>query len=238
MTSPLFRRLSTNSRNRAFKIVILGQNGVGKSALTVRAITRRFIGDYDPFLENTYSFSCNIDGDTVAMEIRDTAAEDENSRLEANIKWADAFIIVYSVTDRCSFNECSRLKILINSYAKKPKSTGQNAGACTPIVLVGNKTDCPQERMISLEEGREKAFEMGCVCFNEISVREERDSAINILKALYKQCRRPGRRAELQQRLSCPPLSLSIPSSADDSADDYAALARQRGRRKALYTIS
>jgi hypothetical protein len=38
--------------------------------------------------------------------------------LEANIRWADVFILMYSVTDKCSFDECSRLKFLIN-YNKR-----------------------------------------------------------------------------------------------------------------------
>lgn len=45
--------------------------------------------------------------------------------LEANIRWADAFILMYSVTDKCSFDECNRLKFLIN-YNKRRKKIGSN----------------------------------------------------------------------------------------------------------------
>jgi len=41
-----------------------------------------------------------------------------------------------------------------------------------PVVLVGNKTDQVGDRMVSLEEGKTRSREIGCVCFHEISVRE------------------------------------------------------------------
>lgn len=40
------------------------------------------------------------------------------SELEAKIKWADAFVLMYSVTDKCSFDECCRLRFLIG-YNKR-----------------------------------------------------------------------------------------------------------------------
>ncbi|XP_052807618.1 ras-related and estrogen-regulated growth inhibitor-like [Mya arenaria] len=242
MSSPIFRRLSMHGRNKAFRVVVLGQNGVGKSAFTVRVITQRFIGDYDPSLANTYNFTCPVDGDTVAMEIRDTAAQVDYGRLESNIKWADAFVLVYAVTDRCSFNECSRLKVLISSIPKKTKSSAQSATSNIPLVLVGNMNDRTHDRMISTQEGREMALEMRCLGFFEISVREERDSARSVICDLYRRCRRPTRRSELQQRLSCPP-SINLPTVADQPADPskdetIPSIQRQRRRRKALYTIS
>ncbi len=36
-----------------------------------------------------------------------------------NIRWAEAFTLMYSVTDKCSFDECNRLKFLINYNKRK-----------------------------------------------------------------------------------------------------------------------
>ena len=143
---------------------------------------------------------------------------------------------MYSITDRCSFNECSRIKVLINSYAKSKKPTTQSSSSL-PIVLVGNKSDRTHDRMITTAEGREKAYEMNCASFYEISVREERDSASSVCLNLYKCHKRPGRRSErteLQQRLSCPP-SLQFTPALTDAERAKVPLGR---RRKALYTIS
>lgn len=102
------------------------------------------------------------------------------------------------------------------------------------MVLVGNQNDRAHDRMISTAEGREKAYEMNCSGFYEISVREERDSAATIFLNLYKSCKRPNRRSELQQRLSCPP-SLHFSPTVKDTERASEPLQR---RRKALYTIS
>lgn len=75
------RKISMSSKQKPLRIAILGQNGVGKSALTVRFITRRFIGDYDPDLEKVYACSRCIDGESVTLELLDTAAQEEKSRL-------------------------------------------------------------------------------------------------------------------------------------------------------------
>lgn len=103
--------------------------------------------------------------------------EGESIALEANIRWAEAFILMYSVTDKCSFDECYRLKFLIN-YNKKRKRLGSSSKdslADFPVVLVGNKIDQIADRMVTSEEGQRRSKEIGCVCFHEISVRESID---------------------------------------------------------------
>ena len=168
----------------------------------------------------------------------------ENNRLDTNIKWADAYVLIYAVTDRCSFNECSRIKILISSYSKHHKNKGGNSSSNSPIVLVGNMIDRAQDRMVSTAEGREKAYEMNCSGFYELSVREERDTPSTIISELYNRCRRPSRRSELQQRLSCPPSFQSTSPhtvaqrTPSDPESEYTSFPRQRRRRRALYTLS
>uniref|UniRef100_A0A673BC20 small monomeric GTPase n=1 Tax=Sphaeramia orbicularis TaxID=375764 RepID=A0A673BC20_9TELE len=61
------------------KLAIFGRAGVGKSALVVRFLTRRFIWEYDPTLESTYRHQANIDDEVVTMEILDTAGQTINS---------------------------------------------------------------------------------------------------------------------------------------------------------------
>lgn len=48
-----------------------------------------------------------------------------------------------------------------------------------PVILVGNKTDQPGDRMVSLEEGQRRFRELSCACFHEISVRENVDQVSN-----------------------------------------------------------
>ncbi|KAJ0179363.1 hypothetical protein K1T71_005075 [Dendrolimus kikuchii] len=179
-------KLVLYSKPKPFKVMVLGQSGVGKSALVVRFITRRFIGEYDPNLEKIYTFQTVIDNEMVYFEILDTAGESQESEyanLENNIRWAEAFILMYSVTDKCSFDECHRLKFLINYNKRRRRLTSSKDGIPeTPVVMVGNKVDQIGDRMVSTEEGQRRSKEIGCVCFHEISVRESIDQVWGVFR--------------------------------------------------------
>ncbi|XP_071054693.1 ras-related and estrogen-regulated growth inhibitor-like [Onthophagus taurus] len=119
-------KLGLYPRQKTLKVIVLGQAGIGKSAMVVRFITRRYIGESNPALEKVYNFNTVIDSRMVYFEILDSTGqiEQENGEsltLEANIRWAEAFISMYSMTDNCSFDECYRLKFLIN-YKKRRKN--------------------------------------------------------------------------------------------------------------------
>ncbi|KAI5703606.1 hypothetical protein M8J75_013864 [Diaphorina citri] len=178
------------ARHKPLRVMVLGQAGVGKSALVVRFITKRFIGEYDPTLEKTYMFHTVMENEMIYFEILDTAGqpyETNNTTLETNIRWAEAFILMYSVTDKCSFDECNRLKFLIN-YNKRRRRLGSNSKASfndVPVVLVGNKTDQVGDRMVSTEDGTRRCREIGCLCFHEISIRESIDQVWTVFKDVY-----------------------------------------------------
>ncbi|GBP75743.1 Ras-related and estrogen-regulated growth inhibitor [Eumeta japonica] len=107
-----------------------------------------------------------------------SVVENEYGNLESNIRWAEAFILMYSVTDKCSFDECHRLKFLINYNKRRRRLASADWVLEVPVVLVGNKTDQYGDRMVSTEEGQRRSKEIGCVCFHEISVRESIDQKI------------------------------------------------------------
>ncbi|XP_075234947.1 ras-related and estrogen-regulated growth inhibitor [Lycorma delicatula] len=190
-TSPKssFCKIGLCSKHKPLKVMVLGQSGVGKSALVVRFITRRFIGEYDPTLEKVYTFHTLIDSEMVYFEILDTAGQPNESEcltLEANIRWAEAFVLMYSVTDKCSFDECNRLKFLIN-YNKRKRRLNSSKEMMTdvPVVLVGNKLDQWGDRMVSLEDGQRRSREIGCICFHEISVRESIDQVWSVFRDVW-----------------------------------------------------
>lgn len=63
--------------------------------------------------------------------------------LEKNIHEADAFILMYSVTDKCSFDDCNRLRFLINYNNKRRRrsiiSTVNAASKFTCLILYFQK---------------------------------------------------------------------------------------------------
>ncbi|KAG7497966.1 ras-related and estrogen-regulated growth inhibitor [Solea senegalensis] len=160
--------------------------GVGKSALVVRFLTRRFIWEYDPTLESTYRHQANIDDEVVTMEILDTAGQEDIQLKEGHMRWGDGFIIVYDITDRGSFEEVAPLRNLLEEV-KKPKNV--------PLVLVGNKSDLDHVRQVGTEEGERLAAEMACA-FYECSACADDGGAV--AEAFHELCREVRRRKAMQ----------------------------------------
>ncbi|XP_003966429.1 ras-related and estrogen-regulated growth inhibitor isoform X1 [Takifugu rubripes] len=145
------------------KILILGSQKTGKTALCVRFMTKRFIGDYDNKKDVTYRCSRMVDQETVEVEILDIPCKENSvSLLESSILWADGFLLLYSITQRLSFLEIPGLKRLIDQTKKS---------LVVPTVLVGNKADLEIGREVTTEEGQKLAEDLRC-SFKELSVAE------------------------------------------------------------------
>ncbi|KAM9766530.1 ras-related and estrogen-regulated growth inhibitor isoform 1-T2 [Menidia menidia] len=155
---------SSSSRKMVpVKLLILGAQNTGKTALCVRFITKRFIGEYDRKKEVTYRCNRVVDQDTVDLEILDVPCKDgSGASIESSIRWADGFLLLYSITQRLSFLEVPQLKTLID----KTKQS-----LVVPTVLVANKADLEIGREVTTEEGQRLAKDLRC-CFRELSVAE------------------------------------------------------------------
>ncbi|XP_025405752.1 ras-related and estrogen-regulated growth inhibitor isoform X2 [Sipha flava] len=188
MTTTLCNKMGLIPKQKRIRVMIMGQPGVGKTALLVRFVTKKFIGDYDPNLEKMYTYQVSMESEMVTFEILDTAGyavQDKSYNLEMNMRWADVFVLVYSITDKCSFDDCSRIKFLINYYKKKRRLSTKDHPFEVPVILVGNKVDQQYDRMVTYAEGRKRCQELGCVAFHEISVREDVDQAYAVFKEVF-----------------------------------------------------
>ncbi|XP_068131091.1 ras-like protein family member 12 [Hyperolius riggenbachi] len=142
-------------------LVLLGCKGAGKSALTVKFLTRRFISEYDPYLEDTYTTEELVDQQLVLVRIMDTADQDGPVCPERYLSWANAFMVVYSIDNKKSFEGCLQYLEIISQY---------NRGAIheTPVLLIGNKLDMERYRQVSKADGSALASRHGCL-FREVS---------------------------------------------------------------------
>ncbi|XP_078000560.1 ras-related and estrogen-regulated growth inhibitor-like [Glandiceps talaboti] len=156
------RRGSTSSVNSVVRIVVLGASGVGKTALTVRFLTRRFIGEYHPTLESTYQYQTTVDNEDVSMEIMDTAGFVSSIFRDGQTSWAEAFLLVYSITDKTSFDHIERLWSEIKT--QKPSNV-------MAAILVGNKNDLKHYRQVTMNDGDRLADVIGCP-FYEVSAMD------------------------------------------------------------------
>lgn len=109
-------------------------------ALTVRYLTRRFIGEYRSNTDLLYTKTVSTETGQLEVEIVDVSAEPRSQFPVEHILWADACLIVYSITDRDSFR-----------YAKQAVA---RIGLLKPSVLVflmGNKLDLDHMRDVSFK---------------------------------------------------------------------------------------
>ncbi|XP_064627141.1 ras-related protein R-Ras2-like [Lineus longissimus] len=130
-----------------YKLVVVGGGGVGKSALTIQFIQSYFVVDYDPTIEDSYTKQCVIDEVVAKLDILDTAGQEEFSAMrEQYMRSGEGFLLVYSVTDRSSFDEVYKFHRQILRVKDRDEF---------PMVLVANKVDLEHQRIVSSEEGPE-----------------------------------------------------------------------------------
>uniref|UniRef100_A0A8C1FR32 small monomeric GTPase n=2 Tax=Cyprinus carpio TaxID=7962 RepID=A0A8C1FR32_CYPCA len=162
-------------------IVILGAMGSGKSALTVKFLTKRFISEYDPnLLHNLGSF-------TVCKQICLYLNQDGPVNCERYLGWANAFIIVYSIDNRSSFEACQQYLETVTLYSKglQPEA---------PVILLGNKVDMERYRQVSKADGAALALRFGCLFF-EVSACLDFLSVQHIFHEAVREVRRETERS-------------------------------------------
>lgn len=140
---------------------MLGDGGVGKTALAVQFTLNCFVETYDPTIEDAYRKQLIVDNKMCFVEVIDTAGQEEYATLRDQwVREGQGFILVYSIASRSTFD---RLDVFRQSMLKVKRQK--------PIfMLVGNKCDKTYEREVSREEGIALARSFGCE-FMETSAR-------------------------------------------------------------------
>ncbi|XP_051991668.1 ras-related and estrogen-regulated growth inhibitor-like protein [Xyrauchen texanus] len=174
------KSMEGNQQKVEANIVLLGAENVGKSALTVRFLTRRFIGEYGD-IESIYSHTDKIDGRDICFNIWDSICpqngEESGYISDRQLQWADGYILVYSICDGASFNVVRQQVQRIRQAKQKPTSTA-------PIIIVGNKRDLQHRRTVSSEEGRLLALSADCGFF-EVSAAETYHGVLMVFHELF-----------------------------------------------------
>ncbi|XP_056123769.1 GTP-binding protein GEM [Rhinichthys klamathensis goyatoka] len=140
-----------------FTVVLLGDSGVGKSALaSIFAGASDSMGsECELYGGEVFEQTIPVDGERATVTLLDMwDSQDEGSwTQERCLQTGDAFIIVYAITDRSSFLHASELRIQLRREREADR---------TPIILVGNKCDLVRCREVSISEGRASAAVFDC----------------------------------------------------------------------------
>ncbi|XP_076028254.1 ras-related and estrogen-regulated growth inhibitor-like protein [Oratosquilla oratoria] len=152
-------KMINGSSSPVVRIAVLGSYQVGKSALTVRYLTKRFIGEYRSDTDMLYKCQLQVEGSPLPVEIMDAAPPNYASS-NVHMHWAEAFVIVYSVCDRESFRNAGEILETVCS---------QRSSA--PVLLLGNKNDLHHLREVEEVEARSLALSHAAR-FSEVSAAE------------------------------------------------------------------
>ncbi|KAF8777042.1 Ras-related protein Rab-26 like protein [Argiope bruennichi] len=156
--------LSLEPYDVAFKVMLVGDSGVGKTCLLVRYKDGAFLsGVFISTVGIDYRNKVvNVDDTKVKLQIWDTAGQERfRSVTHAYYRDAHALLLLYDVTNKTSFDNTRAWLGEINEYAQDD----------VVIMLIGNKADASgSDRVVQYEDGERLAKEYG-VTFMETSAK-------------------------------------------------------------------
>ena len=164
-----------------FKIIVIGNIGVGKSCLSLKATKGIFLEEYISTIGfEFYCFNVKVDDKIIKLQIWDTCGQEAYRSLIKNFyRNASLAIIVYSVEDSQSFFD-------IDIWLKQIKTYGTSS---CKIFLIGNKIDT-NYRKVSTEQGIKCKNDFFFDCFMETSAKDginTKELFVNCATILYEE---------------------------------------------------
>ena len=164
-----------------FKIIVIGNIGVGKSCLSLKATKGIFLEEYISTIGfEFYCFNVKVDDKIIKLQIWDTCGQEAYRSLIKNFyRNASLAIIVYSVEDSQSFFD-------IDIWLKQIKTYGTSS---CKIFLIGNKIDT-NYRKVSMEQGIKCKNDFFFDCFMETSAKDginTKELFVNCATILYEE---------------------------------------------------
>nr|AXS78234.1 ras-related protein rab-1a [Anisakis simplex] len=153
-----------------FKLLLIGDSGVGKSCLLLRFADDTYTESYISTIGVDFKIrTIELDGKTIKLQIWDTAGQERFRTITSSYyRGAHGIIVVYDITDQESFNNVKQWLQEIDRYA------------CENVnkLLVGNKCDLTTKRAVEFNSAKEYADQLG-IPFLETSAK----SATNVEQA-------------------------------------------------------
>jgi small GTP-binding protein len=164
----------------AYKVLLLGDSGVGKTSILRQFINRQFYQEHLTTIGIDYETTVVlIDGNPVKLSIWDTAGQERfRSITKSYIRGVDCIILVYDITNLDSFKHISDWIALI-----------EQTDVPILITVVANKNDLETQRVISTESGQSLSDSQN-VPFYELSAKSTetvRALFLSIARTLQKQ---------------------------------------------------
>ncbi|KFP67154.1 Ras-related protein Rab-44, partial [Cariama cristata] len=150
---------ASRSPDRIFKVVFVGNSGVGKSSFIHRFCYDRFLAELNATIGIDYQVkSLMVDNTQVVLQLWDTAGQERfRSITKQYFRKADGILVMYDITAECSFTA-------VRNWMSSVQE-GIEDGAV--VFLLGNKMDAAQRetRTVPKVEGERLAKEYKAVFY-------------------------------------------------------------------------
>lgn len=147
-----------------YKIIIIGDSQVGKTAITSRYLSNAF--HYNTMTTIGIDFRIKKivkDGVEHKMEIWDSAGQERFRTITKTfVRGAKGIVLVYDITDRSSYDKISDWIKFVDSIEISEKI----------FMLIGNKSDMVDKRAVSYEDGINLAHKYHISNFFETSAKD------------------------------------------------------------------
>ncbi|KAI4874636.1 hypothetical protein NFI96_031134 [Prochilodus magdalenae] len=145
-----------------FKLLLIGDSGVGKSCLLLRFADDTYTESYISTIGVDFKIrTIELDGKTIKLQIWDTAGQERFRTITSSYyRGAHGIIVVYDVTDQESFNNVKQWLQEIDRYASENVNK----------LLVGNKCDLTTKKVVDYTTAKEFADSLG-IPFLETSAK-------------------------------------------------------------------
>ena len=153
---------SSSDFDYLFKLLLIGDSGVGKSCLLLRFADNTYNSDYISTIGVDFKIkTIKLDNDKIVkLQIWDTAGQERFRTITSSYyRGAQGIIIVYDVTDLESFNN-------LDNWLQEIDKFGTNG---VTKLIVGNKNDLTDKKQVTLEMAQEFAKEKGGLTVLETS---------------------------------------------------------------------
>ena len=146
-----------------FKIIVIGNSGVGKSSLLGRAYKNIFNAEYKTTIGFEFiTFTEKIGEKNIKLHIWDTCGQETYKSLISNFyRNSSLAMLIYSIDCKESFND-------IIKWIKEIKL---QSNPDIKLFLIGNKADLVNKREVSFEEGEKFKEENEIIFFQETSAK-------------------------------------------------------------------
>ena len=147
---------------KKFKVIFLGDQGVGKSSILNRFVQDKFETEYQATIGlDFHSKNVSINNTTVRLLLYDTAGQEKfKALIPMYIRDANIIIMVYDITNPDTLEHT-------NHWINETKDLKRDDSI---FVLIGNKNDLNDERKVTEQEGSKFAKEKGLI-FMEVSAK-------------------------------------------------------------------